>query len=99
MFAPDCSVYDLEGEAIKTVMDDPTGQSVLPATQTLLDRDQLLAQVQRQQRMIETLASAQGIDLADPNLIAQEPERDENGDIITKAPDQPPDTNVVPEDV
>jgi hypothetical protein len=62
-YAPLLEVTDLEGDPIRTVLDDPDGDSVTTVQTTLLDRDQLLAQVQRQQRMIEQLANAQGIDL------------------------------------
>jgi hypothetical protein len=62
-YAPLLEVTNLEGDPIRTVLDDPDGDSVTTVQTTLLDRDQLLAQVQRQQRMIEQLANAQGIDL------------------------------------
>jgi hypothetical protein len=65
MYAPQATVVDLEGEEVTTVLDDPQGAGVIPVPTTALDRDQLLAQLQRQQRMIEQLAEAQGIDLAD----------------------------------
>lgn len=64
LFAPIAEVEDLEGKKIRTVIDDPEGQTVTPVQTTVLDRDQLLSQVQRQQRMIERLAESQGIDLA-----------------------------------
>lgn len=67
-FAPRMTVVDLEDNLIRTVLDDPSGESVLPITTTLVDRDALLAQVQRQQRMIEMLADQQGIDLNSTNL-------------------------------
>lgn len=71
-FAPQMTVTDLEDNPILTVLDDPTGDSVMPAPPTVLDRDQLLAQLQRQQKMIETLAEASNIDLNDPDA-SQEP--------------------------
>jgi hypothetical protein len=63
LFAPEATVADVEGEAISTVLNDPEGEAVYPVPTTALDRDQLLAQLQRQQRMIEALAAAQGVDL------------------------------------
>lgn len=72
-WAPEATVEDLEGNPIRTVLDDPQGEAVTPVTTTALDRDQLLAQVQRQQRMIELLAQQAGIDLNNPHLVAQEP--------------------------
>lgn len=75
LYAPDATVTDLEGNEIKTVLADPEGESVITAPTTILDRDQLLAQVQRQQRMIEQLAESQGIDLAtgEPSPTVEEP--------------------------
>jgi hypothetical protein len=77
-FAPQLTVEDLEGNAIRTVLDDPEGESVLPAETTILDREQLLAQVQRQQRMIEQLATAQGIDLGTVETQTSEPDEPSN---------------------
>jgi hypothetical protein len=64
LYAPDAEVTDVEGEPITTVLTDPEGESVTPVETTVLDREQLLAQLQRQQRMIEQLAAAQGIDVS-----------------------------------
>ena len=47
LFAPVLEVENLEGERVRTVLDDPEGDSVIPVQTTLLDRDQLLAQIQR----------------------------------------------------
>jgi hypothetical protein len=66
LYAPQMTVTDLEDNPILTVLDDPTGDSVMPAPPTKLDRDQLLAQLERQQRMIETLAKETNIDLNNP---------------------------------
>ena len=72
LYAPQAKVEDLDGNEVKTVLDDPTGETVTPVTTTILDREELLAQLQRQQRMIETLASNQGINLESPEVV-QEP--------------------------
>ena len=79
-YAPLLDVFDLEGERVKTVLDDPEGDSVTPAVTTLLDRDQLLAQVQRQQRMIEQLAEAQGIDIGTVEMQESSPESSESSE-------------------
>lgn len=63
LYAPQATVADLEGNEVKTVLHDPGGESVTPVQTTLLDRDQLMAQIQRQQRMIEQLAQEQGVEL------------------------------------
>lgn len=63
LYAPDATVTDLENNEVKTVLDDPEGDSVTPAQTTVLDREQLMAQIQRQQRLIEQLADDQGIEL------------------------------------
>lgn len=62
-FAPKFKVTDLEGEEVKTVLDDPAGDSVVVAQTTIMDRDQLMQQIQRQQRLIEQLADEQNIEL------------------------------------
>lgn len=77
-YAPQLYVEDLEGNTITTVLDDPQGESVTPVQTTVLDREQLLAQVQRQQRMIETLAQAQGIDLGTVETQTIEEEKTES---------------------
>lgn len=64
MFAPEATVADVEGEIVTTVLNDPEGEATIAIPQTALDREQLLAQLQRQQRMIEALAAAQGVDLS-----------------------------------
>lgn len=88
LYAPQVTVADLEGNPISTVLDDPEGVAVHPVAQTALDRDSLLAQLQRQQRMIEMLAAQQGIDLNNANLAVQEPDVN---------PDANPDEAIVPE--
>lgn len=91
-FAPDFSVTDLEDNVIRTVLDDPQGDSVLAVVTTVVDRDALLAQVQRQQRMIEMLAESQGIDLATigQNVDDRDPDTDDgdgnSGDEFATAP-------------
>lgn len=86
LYAPEATVTDVEGDQIKTVLDDPSGDSVIPVQTTLLDREELLNQLQRQQRMIETLASAQGIDLAAPEA-SQEPAPSEPTDPFSEPPE------------
>lgn len=63
LYAPQAEVYDLEDNRIRTVLDDPQGEAVIPIETTAVDRDALYAQIARQQRMIEMLAEQQGIDL------------------------------------
>jgi hypothetical protein len=71
LYAPEADISDLEGEEITTVLKDPFGDKVVAIVQTPYDRDQLLAQLQRQQKMIETLAASQGIDLNDPETVSE----------------------------
>lgn len=63
LYAPKADVKDLEGNEVKMVLHDPLGDSVTPVQTTVLDREQLMAQIQRQQRLIEQLADDQGIEL------------------------------------
>lgn len=86
-YAPQFAVEDLEGNSIRTVLDDPEGESVTPVQTTVLDRDQLLAQVQRQQRMIEQLATAQGIDLGTVETQVSEPEPSNAEDPFASVPE------------
>ena len=81
-YAPRCEVVDLDGDRILTVVDDPQGESVTPAQTTLLDRDALMAQIERQNRMIQTLAKEQGIDLSSPEIVNEPaPEADMSTDV------------------
>jgi hypothetical protein len=73
LYGPEATIEDVDGNEILSVLNDPTGESVTPVQQTVLDRDQLLNQLARQQRMIETLAQAQGIDITNPDVV-DEPE-------------------------
>jgi hypothetical protein len=98
-YAPKMAVTDLEGNPVQMVLDDPTGDSVLQASSTILDREGLIAEIQRQRSMIQTLAASQGIDLDNPNLVAQEPEKDADGIPVPPPPETPPtNPNNVPED-
>jgi hypothetical protein len=86
LYAPEMDVEDLEGASIQTVLNDPEGDSVTPVETTLLDRDTLLAQLARQQRMIETLAQAQNIDLNDPEA-SHEPAPEPTADPFAELPE------------
>jgi hypothetical protein len=85
LYAPEADITDLEGEEIITVLKDPFGEHTTPIVQTPYDRDQLLAQLKRQQQMIETLAQAQGIDLGDP-ATSTEPAPEEPTDPFADVP-------------
>ena len=98
-YAPQMTVSDLEGNSVTMVLDDPTGESILPVSSTALDRDGLIAEIQRQRSMIQTLAQSQGIDLDNPNLVAQQPETDANGDPILPPETPPPVDPTEPDDV
>ena len=52
---PDIEVYTLKGERIMTVLDDPSGTSVMPATQTMDEVSQLRDIVKRQGQILEQL--------------------------------------------
>lgn len=57
---PDVTVKTVDGEDIKTVLDDPSGRSVMKASDTLESRDDLLAMLQKQQRQIALLMEQEG---------------------------------------
>lgn len=82
--APKVEVYDLDDNRIYTVLDDPQGDTTSLVTNTVADQATLLAQLQRQDRMIRALMEAQGMDPnADPNaLVAQPNTFDEDDDKI-----------------
>lgn len=73
LYAPQADVKDLEGNEVKTVLHDPTGASVIPVATTGLDKEQLMAQIQRQERLIQQLAQDQGIDLPPEEEPVEEP--------------------------
>lgn len=58
---PLVEVYDLEGNRIPTVLDDPTGESVIESRPTVADSNDLIEMVRRQQRTIDMLVEKQGI--------------------------------------
>lgn len=64
---PTVEVYDLEGNRIYTVLDDPDGERVTPAVQSSFDQADLMATVQRQQRLLDQLMKQAGM-TTDANL-------------------------------
>lgn len=52
---PKVEVFDLEGNRVVTVLDDPAGESVTPANQSVSDSNEILALMQRQQATIDML--------------------------------------------
>lgn len=59
---PDVTVETLEGEEVKTVLHDPSGDSVTQATQTISESNDLMSIISRQQRQIQLLLQQTGID-------------------------------------
>lgn len=59
---PSVSVETLEGEKIPTVLDDPKGDTVNAATQTVSESNDLMAIISRQQKQIQLLLEQTGID-------------------------------------
>lgn len=60
--APSVSVYDLEGDRITTVLDDPEGANVTVASPSVAEQSDLVALVQKQQRQIDLLLSQMGLE-------------------------------------
>jgi hypothetical protein len=58
---PVVEVYDLQNNRLTTVLDDPSGQTVTAAVQTVAGHEQLLAIINRQQQMLAELYAAAGL--------------------------------------
>lgn len=63
--APDVEVYDLSGEVIVTVLNDPEGENVTLAAPTVVDQSNLMATIQRQQAQIDLLLAQFGLQKKD----------------------------------
>src|SRR5689334_2685737 len=59
---PDVTVETLEGEEVKTVLQDPSGETVNVASHTISESNDLMEIVARQQRQIQLLLAQTGID-------------------------------------
>jgi hypothetical protein len=78
---PRIEVYNIRGERVYTVLDDPEGTLTIPVqvTQSHVDRsDQLQTLVEAQSRIIEALSSRLGIDPNGPAL--------DNQDVLLEPP-------------
>lgn len=62
---PDVSLFTVDGDPITTVIDDPTGQSVMPAVTTVAGDQALRDLVEQQQHQIEALMAH--LELEQPN--------------------------------
>lgn len=78
-FYPIVEVYDLEGQRITTVLDDPKGDSVMAARPTVSDNAQLLDIVTKQQKTIDFLMQQIGVT----------PEKEVTDQVVTDFPDEP----------
>lgn len=76
---PSVDLYDLEGNQITTVLDDPEGDDVTVATPTITDQNSLVEMVARQQRQIEFLLGKMGLQTDDGDITQG---LDEHGDPI-----------------
>ena len=70
---PKVEVYNMQGERIYTVLDDPQGLDTIPVPVTGSFRDDMAALVQRQAALIDTLARKVGIDPTDPGALLNAP--------------------------
>lgn len=55
---PKCEVYDLDGERIYTVLDDPKGERINPSDQSAHEAELMNDQIQKLQRELAALTSA-----------------------------------------
>lgn len=62
---PKLEFYDVDGERIYTVYDDPTGDKIMPANASVEHQRDLEATVRRQQRQINQLLTLQGLSVND----------------------------------
>lgn len=59
---PKLEVYDLDGNRLTTVLDDPEGTTVTPAPTTVAGHEHLLQLIQLQQQQLARLMAAAGLD-------------------------------------
>lgn len=101
---PKVEIATVDGEVIKTVLDDPTGESVIPITQTATERDSLMAIIERQQQQINMLLGQAGLAGGDPigpvvttfhESVSDIPEDDSylQGGPVTQFTEEPPTDN------
>jgi hypothetical protein len=91
---PQVEVYNIRGERIYTVLDDPEGAMSIPVSFTRHDIDvnqgaHLQALVQQQANLIDALSARLGIDPNSPAL-------DNHEDILDEPPPPPPDVEPPP---
>lgn len=77
---PDVEVYDVEGNRIKTVLDDPEGEEINVATPTVADQNNLVQLVERQQRQIEFLLGKMGLSPSATETPTETEDDDDNDD-------------------
>lgn len=58
---PDVELYDMDNDRVMSVLDDPTGENVMPAQSTVADQSNLMTIIQRQQAQIDQLAKLAGL--------------------------------------
>jgi hypothetical protein len=80
---PNVQVYTAEGEQIVTVLDDPEGKSVMPASLTAQDDASLRELVASQQRQIELMKEHLGLNDGEAQAAADESELPVDGDAIS----------------
>lgn len=52
---PKVEIFDINGERVLTVLDDPTGETVTPATRSVSEDNEILGLVRKQQQTIDML--------------------------------------------
>lgn len=62
---PKITFYNVDGERIYTVVDDPTGDKIMPANASIEHQRDLETTIRRQQRQINQLLALQGIEAHD----------------------------------
>lgn len=81
---PDVQVFDLRGDTVPTVIDDPEGRGIVPSPQTRSQQDDVMSRLQRQENLINLLlqrldmskASLNGADLppVEPPPVPSQPQ-------------------------
>lgn len=85
---PQVEVFNIRGEKIWTVLDDPEGTMTIPIQVTRRDlpsADHLHTLIQQQATIIDALSARLGIDPNSPAL--------DNHDVLNEFPPEPPETN------
>lgn len=88
---PDVEVYTVNGERITTVLQDPQGSTVIPASTTVQSDAELRALVAKQQRELESMRRHLNMDAPSAQNESEIPADDGTPQLVHSAGSVPPD--------